>query len=121
MQQKCRAWLILFWFTIFIIIHKHTANKAPTKIRYAVVCLLIESFKRNRAQLSYSRLGLILCFLHIPFHSEKHYFCSQFVVEMLKQSGAVSLERRPELYLPNHFLWELRGSSQVVGMQVNPI
>jgi len=81
----------------------------------------IQRFERNRTQFHYSRLGVVFCLLRIPFHREKHYFCSQFVAEMLKQSGAVSLEKKPELYLPNHFLQELRGNSQVVRVQVNPI
>ena len=81
----------------------------------------IQSFERNKTQFHYSRLGVVFCLLHIPFHRENHYFCSQFVAETLKQSGAIPLKKKPELYLPNHFLQELCGSRQVISVRVNPI
>ena len=36
-----------------------------------------------------------------------HYFCSQFVAELLRESGAVPLRSAPCFYLPNRFAAEL--------------
>lgn len=39
----------------------------------------------SKEQLHYSRLGVIFCLMGIPFRRKNHYFCSQFVTEMLKR------------------------------------
>jgi len=80
---------------------------------------LIEQFLANRTQFFYTKLGTLLCLLRIPFKRKNHYFCSQFVAEMLEESGAFRLKRRPSLYLPNHFCCELAGSTQVQAIQHN--
>lgn len=68
----------------------------------------IEQFVENREDFCYSSIGVVFCFVHIPFKRKKHYFCSQFVAEILAESGALKLKRRPSLYLPNHFYRELK-------------
>ena len=88
---------------------------------YQWLCRQIHCFEQQKDRLHYTRIGVVFCLLHIPFHWEGHYFCSQFVAEMLKESGAVPLKKRPELYLPNHFLEELCESGQVVNVRVDPI
>jgi inositol transport system substrate-binding protein len=50
------------------------------------------------------KLYLVLCLLHIPFKFQDKYFCSQFVAEILEQSGAVRLKKKNTLYLPHHLL-----------------
>ena len=47
-QQECRTWLILFGFSVFIIILKHSPNKAPIKICYAVVINTDEGDKHEK-------------------------------------------------------------------------
>ena len=37
----------------------------------------------------FNTLGLILCGLHIRWNRRRHYFCSQFVSEVLEKSGAM--------------------------------
>lgn len=64
----------------------------------------IQQFLEMRDIYTYSRLGVILCLLHIPHKFENSYFCSQFVAEVLAKSGAVRLKKKEPLYLPNHFL-----------------
>ena len=46
-------------------------------------------------------------FLYLPFRGKGHYFCSQFVAELLRESGAVPLRSAPCFYLPNRFAAEL--------------
>lgn len=81
----------------------------------------IRHFERHREEYFYTKLGVLLSFLRIPFRREKHYFCSQFVAEMLSHSGAVQLEKHASLYLPNHFRRELAAASQLRGIQYNPV
>lgn len=81
----------------------------------------IETFQRRRAEYRYTRLGVVCCLLRIPFLWRRHYFCSQFVAEVLKQSAAFPLARRAQLYLPNHLCRELLASSQLVRLQRNPV
>ena len=56
----------------------------------------------------YTKLGIFLCFLHVPWRKEGRYFCSQFVSELLI-AGGVPLKKRPFLYLPNQLAKELSG------------
>lgn len=88
---------------------------------YEQICDQIQYFQQHRERFHYSRLGVICCFLHIPFHRRNHYFCSQFVAEVLKKSGAVPLKAPAELYLPSHFFREFSDNSRVSKMQSNPI
>ncbi len=64
----------------------------------------IQDVKEDKDSYRYTRLGVLCCVLHIPLHWKKHYFCSQFVAELLEKSGAVSLSRSPSCFLPNHFI-----------------
>ncbi len=68
----------------------------------------IERFKEMREELTYSVFGTFLCMMHIPHRFKRRYFCSRFVAEVLKNSGAVELKKKTSLYLPMHFLRELK-------------
>lgn len=81
----------------------------------------LAKFQRNRDSLSYTRLGVLFCILRIPFRWNRHYFCSQFVAELLLRSGALNLRWPPTLYLPNHFCRELSTSGQLLKIQYNPV
>lgn len=78
---------------------------------------MIHQMEQDSSQYHYSRLGVFLCILHIPFKMRQRYFCSQFVMEMLSLTGSVSLRKKPCLYLPNHLPEELQ--RQKCLMQVN--
>lgn len=67
----------------------------------------IEQFKIHRSEFQYTRIGLLFCTLRIPFKWKNHYFCSQFVAEMLTASDAIKLKNKPQLYLPNDLCLEL--------------
>ena len=48
-------------------------------------------------------LGLMLCALHIRWKRRRHYFCSQFVSEVLEKSGAMELPKDSTLMHPNDY------------------
>ena len=86
---------------------------------YAIPCLLYElevpkstyenlqknisHFIKNKNNLYYTQLGLILCLLKIPFKKKNHYFCSQFVAEILSHNKIIQLNKKSSLYLPEDF------------------
>lgn len=71
---------------------------------YEIIKNEIYQFVNERENYTYSKLGVVLCVLRIPHKFKKRYFCSQFVAELLKKSGAVQLQKNESLYLPNHFI-----------------
>lgn len=58
----------------------------------------------------FNSLGLLLCALHIRWKRRRHYFCSQFVSEVLQKSGSLDLPKHSTLMHPNDYasLPELR-------------
>ena len=51
----------------------------------------------------YSMIGLAMCKMNIPYERPNHYFCSQFVGEILTRSGAVTLPKPPSLMRPSDY------------------
>lgn len=67
---------------------------------YEKIKAMITRFTIHREQLRYSNLGLVLSVMRIPFKRRYHYFCSQFVAEVLMRSQATKLKKSTTLYLP---------------------
>ena len=82
---------------------------------------MIMDFVEHQDEFSYTRLGAFFCLLGISFHWKQHYFCSQFVAEILSATGAIPLRKAPALYLPNDFQHELKDSMQLSRIEFNPI
>lgn len=51
----------------------------------------------------FSIIGLLLCRLNIPYHRRRHFFCSQFVSEVLARSHALHLPKDTSLMRPNDY------------------
>lgn len=73
---------------------------AVSEQKYNSIKALLQRFLARRSQLRYSRLGVILSLLRIPYKRRYHYFCSQFVAEILQNSYAAQLKKNSSLYLP---------------------
>ena len=74
-------------------------------------------FLENRENYRYTRLGVLCCVLRLPLYWKNHYFCSQFVAELLSESKALRLSRKPCFYLPNHFIRLLETQPCLAGME----
>ena len=48
-------------------------------------------------------LGALSCFFNLPLDRRDHYFCSQFVAGLLRDSGALELSKPPALVRPADF------------------
>jgi inositol transport system substrate-binding protein len=53
----------------------------------------------------YNCLGILLCKLEYAHQREYHYFCSQFVADLLQQSGALDFSKAASLVQPGDFLY----------------
>ena len=94
-------------------------NRGVFRLRGDVPCALYalevsdEAYTRARRRadhmMAHGRLyrfnviGLVLCALHIRWQRRRHYFCSQFVGEVLEKSGAVELPKHSTLMHPNDY------------------
>lgn len=58
--------------------------KVPDEVHDALKAS-IEKFVDQREDFAYTNLGVVLCYLNIPHRFKKRYFCSQFVMELLKK------------------------------------
>lgn len=67
---------------------------------YSKVKGLLEHFAARKNQMHYSNLGVVLSLMRIPYKRRHHYFCSQFVAEVLLRSQAAKLKKSTTLYLP---------------------
>lgn len=70
---------------------------------YQAVRNNIDTFVRNRSRLGYSRIGLILSLIHIPWKIKDRYICSYFVAEILQRCTAARLKKHSMLCLPKDF------------------
>ena len=70
---------------------------------YQAVKQNLLTFIRKRSKLAYTRLGLILTLINIPWRLKNQYICSQFVAQTLQRCTAVRLKKDSTLYLPEDF------------------
>ena len=68
----------------------------------------------------FNTLGLILCALHIRWQRRRHYFCSQFVSEVLEKSGAMELPKDSTLMHPQRLRPAAPAEVSVRGMPCRP-
>lgn len=57
----------------------------------------------NREEYHYSLLGTLACFLGLRLARRNHKFCSEFVAELLQESGAAEMALAPSLTRPMDF------------------
>ncbi|MDO4175559.1 MAG: hypothetical protein Q4D42_12425 [Eubacteriales bacterium] len=74
---------------------------------YNIIEEEIRQFMEKKEEYTYSRVGVLLCLLHIPHKFQHAYFCSQFVAEVLSRAGAIKLTKKESLYLPGHLIDEI--------------
>ncbi len=70
---------------------------------YNNIKLYLQEFLNNAEHYQYSFFGVPLCLMRIPHHFKYHYFCSQFVAQLIIATKAAQLKKRPSIYLPDDF------------------
>ena len=70
-----------------------------TEVVYHRIKEALAHFVEFKGILYYSKLGLILSLLHIPYKRNRFgFFCTQFVADILRHSGAVKLTHKSTCY-----------------------
>ena len=64
----------------------------------------IDNFFENKDQYKYSILGTVTAYFNKPHKRENYYFCSQFVSELLINSGVYVTDKLPEVIKPMDLL-----------------
>lgn len=75
-----------------------------TEEQYERLGLEIERFKKDQERYKYNILGLVGIMINRPVNREYSYFCSQFVSEVLSNSGINIIQKTPSLTCPVDFL-----------------
>lgn len=91
-----------------------------TDAEYEQIKNRIDAMLQNKKEYHYSPIGVILCVLHISHKIKNHYFCSQFVAELLKQSEVISKDLNPSVCLPGTLLRQLRENERICKVVYNP-
>lgn len=70
---------------------------------YRFLCRKLRMMYAHREQYHYNLLGALACFFRLPLARRRHKFCSEFVAELLYESGAAELGKDPALTRPMDF------------------
>lgn len=71
---------------------------------YKKIKKILNDFVKNKKLFQYNKIGVILSLLNIPYRRKYHYFCSQFVAEVLQDSKILKTKKDSRLYFPKDFL-----------------
>ncbi len=88
---------------------------------YDLLRLCIYDFMEKKDTYKYTHLGALCCALRIPIRFQNAYFCSHFVAEVLEQSGAVRLDKKPWRHIPNNFIQLLEEHDGFIETRINPV
>lgn len=91
---------------------------AVTEEQYRSLNQQLERFIREKDQLKYNFLGLWGVLINVPVIRENHYFCSQFVSEVLIKSSIMDNGKTPELIRTDE-LFEIRNKELIYEGFVN--
>lgn len=75
-----------------------------TNEQYRKLEIEMEKFKKDGAKYKYNIIGLVGIMVNRPISREYNYFCSQFVSEVLTNSGINIIGKMPGLTVPIDFL-----------------
>ena len=92
-----------------------------SKQEYDKIAQMIEEFQSKRFEWRYNLVGLLLSRIHISHTRQKHYYCSEFVAEMLEKAQVYNFKKSAAHYLPNRLERELRKFCNLEKIIYNPI
>lgn len=64
---------------------------------------ILKIYAEHPKRFRYSPIGLAFSIMQIVYKRADHYFCSQFVSEIMERAGVVRLEKHSTLYHPDDF------------------
>lgn len=70
---------------------------------YNAVRRILKFYVQHKNKMSYTKIGLVLTLMGIPFKKKYSYICSQFVAEVLKRSRVAKIKKPTNFFLPGDF------------------
>ena len=92
-----------------------------SKAEYDKVAEMIEEFQSRRFEWKYNLMGMLLSRINIKRQKKDHYFCSEFVAEMLQKAKIAEFSKNTAHYLPNRLEEELQKLKNLEQVILNPI
>ncbi len=92
-----------------------------SKEEYDKVVEMIEEFQSRRFEWKYNLMGLLLSRINIKRKKKDHYFCSEFVAEMLQRANVAEFSKSTAHYLPNRLEQEVQKLHNLEQIIFNPI
>ena len=92
-----------------------------TKKEYDKIAEMIEEFQSKRFEWRYNLMGLLLSRIHITRRKHMHYYCSEFVAEMLERAQVHRFQKSTTHYLPNRLEKEIQNFRNLEQVIFNPI
>jgi inositol transport system substrate-binding protein len=92
-----------------------------SKKEYDSIAQMIEEFQSQRFEWRYNLMGLLLSRVHISRRRHKHYYCSEFVAEMLQKAQVYDFKKNLAHYLPNRLEREIQTFRNLEQVILNPI
>lgn len=86
---------------------------AVTRAQYEAIAAYLEEMYRKRGCYHYNYAGVLLGAMHIPFRRKNHYYCSEFVRDILVKFGVVSPEQFGPIVQPQELLDDIPGSELI--------
>ncbi len=71
-----------------------------TEEQYFNLRQALKEFEKNKYKYKYNFIGLFGVLFNIPLKRRRHYFCTQFVSELLEKSKICHFDKSPELMRP---------------------
>lgn len=88
---------------------------------YSDIKMRIQDFEQQKTKFYYTKAGVFCAVFQIPFKRKYGYICSQFVAELLSETGAINLHKANNLYLPNQLCAEIESCAGFLKKIWNPI
>lgn len=93
-----------------------------TEEQYQSLKELIGEMEADRGKYKYDRVGVMMRLLKLPHSGENDnlYYCSEFVAEMLDESGIIKMKELPGRMTPNDIGLVLGSSDKLESITVEP-
>ena len=106
---------------------KHVVSKSVcyklsvSREEYNKIAEMIDEFQRRRFEWRFNLCGLLLSRIHIKRRKDMHYFCSEFVAEMLERAQVYTFKKSVAHYIPNRLEREIQQFRNIEQIILNPI
>jgi hypothetical protein len=91
-----------------------------SKEEHEKVKQMIELFQRKRFDWKFNLVGLLLSTVHVRFRKRHHYYCSEFVAELLQKTRIGNFEKNLAYYSPNRLRKHMETFRNVEWVISNP-